>query len=154
MTIEEQKQAGYITLKEASELFGYTPDYVGQLIRSGRIEGKQVYANVAWMTTAESIENYLSRERNSSKNEPEKIAFTEILSHALFSGKMAPILMWALRILSALLVLAFLLVFYFLSISLEHKLAQNAEQRLKDKQTEVQGKVAPLSASDHITYGK
>lgn len=67
MTADEQKKDGYITLKEASERFGYAPDYIGQLIRKGKIEGKQVYANVAWMTTPEAIEKYLAS-NSSQKN--------------------------------------------------------------------------------------
>ena len=58
----EQRRAqekGYITLKEAAEIAGYSSDYVGQLIRSGKIKGEQVYANVAWVTTEEEITAYL-----------------------------------------------------------------------------------------------
>lgn len=32
----------YITLKEAGEISGYHPDYIGALIRSGKISGKKV----------------------------------------------------------------------------------------------------------------
>ena len=49
----------YITLKEAGEISGYSPDYIGQLIRRGKLEGKQVYANVAWVTTKNALEGYL-----------------------------------------------------------------------------------------------
>ena len=52
-----------INLKEAAKLSGYTPDYVGQLIRSGKISGKQVYCNIAWMTTAKDVLNYKSRSK-------------------------------------------------------------------------------------------
>ena len=48
----------YITLKEAALISGYAPDYIGQLIRRGKIPGKQVYANVAWVTTKEAISAY------------------------------------------------------------------------------------------------
>jgi hypothetical protein len=41
MTIQEKKSEGYLTLKEASDLYGYSPDYIGQLIRKGKINGKQ-----------------------------------------------------------------------------------------------------------------
>ena len=51
----------YITLKEAAELSGYSPDYLGQLIRCGKIPGKQVYANVAWVTTTHAVSAYISR---------------------------------------------------------------------------------------------
>ena len=42
---------------------GYSADYVGQLIRSGKITGKQVFSNVAWVTTEDAILEYLQKER-------------------------------------------------------------------------------------------
>ena len=54
------KEKGYITLKEAAEIANYTPDYVGQLIRAGKIKGEQVYSNVAWVTTEKEIQAYLT----------------------------------------------------------------------------------------------
>ena len=53
-----QKQ-GYLTLKEAAKLAGYSSDYIGQLIRAGKIRGEQVYSGVAWMTTKDEIQAYL-----------------------------------------------------------------------------------------------
>ena len=65
--MEELKKI--IALKEASKISGYNPDYIGQLIRSGKIPGKQVYCNIAWMTTAEAIFAYkLKSEKKSNKN--------------------------------------------------------------------------------------
>jgi hypothetical protein len=57
-----------ITLKEAAEMTGYTADYVGQLIRAGKIPGKAVYTNITWMTTAEAILEY--KGRKSGKIQP------------------------------------------------------------------------------------
>lgn len=54
------QQKGYITLKEAAELSNYTPDYVGQLLRAGKLKGEQVYSNVAWVTTPEEVQRYLA----------------------------------------------------------------------------------------------
>jgi len=54
------EEKGYITLKEAAKLANYTPDYVGQLIRAGKIKGEQVYSQVAWVTTPEEVQAYLS----------------------------------------------------------------------------------------------
>lgn len=59
------KQKGYITLKEAAQLTNYSPDYIGQLIRSGKIHGEQVYSQVAWVTTKHEIETYVRRSRQS-----------------------------------------------------------------------------------------
>lgn len=69
----EQRRAqekGYITLKEAADISNYSPDYVGQLIRAGKIEGQQVYSNVAWVTTEASIREYLAA-KNKSQHQPE-----------------------------------------------------------------------------------
>lgn len=58
----EQRRAedrGYITLKEAAKISNYAPDYIGQLIRTGKIKGEQVYSNVAWVTTETEIRTYL-----------------------------------------------------------------------------------------------
>lgn len=51
---------GYVTLKEAASLTDYTPDYIGQLVRAGKIEGRQVYSNVAWVASEESLQKYLA----------------------------------------------------------------------------------------------
>jgi len=58
MNLENQVQKGLITLKEASKISGYSSDYIGQLIREGKISGKQVYSNIQWMTTAKEVLNY------------------------------------------------------------------------------------------------
>lgn len=51
---------GYLTLKEAADKTEYTPDYIGQLIRAGKIEGKQVYSSVAWVANESSLKQYLA----------------------------------------------------------------------------------------------
>ena len=59
----EQRSAekkGYITLRKAAEISGYTPDYLGQLIRAGKLEAEQVYSAVAWVTTEESVRAYMA----------------------------------------------------------------------------------------------
>ncbi len=54
------REKEYLSLKEASELTGYSSDYVGQLIRSGKIQGKQIYSHVSWVTTKEALDEYMS----------------------------------------------------------------------------------------------
>jgi hypothetical protein len=62
--VENKKEgARYITLKEASKISGYTPDYLGQLIRKGKLQGKQIYLNVAWVTTEEALGEYLEKNK-------------------------------------------------------------------------------------------
>lgn len=62
-----------ISLKEAAKISGYSADYIGQLIRAGKIPGKQVYVNVAWMTTAEAVLAYQQGEAAGDK-EPDGLA--------------------------------------------------------------------------------
>jgi hypothetical protein len=51
---------GYLTLKEAADKTEYTPDYIGQLIRAGKIEGRQIYSSVAWVANESSLKQYLA----------------------------------------------------------------------------------------------
>lgn len=55
--------AHYITLKEAAKMSGYSPDYLGQLIRKGKLAGKQIYLNVAWVTTEKALKDYLGNNK-------------------------------------------------------------------------------------------
>ncbi len=142
MTIHEEKGEGYITLKEASERFGYAPDYIGQLIRKGKIEGKQVYANVAWMTTEEAMLEYVATlssaagEKRSGKTDaPSRSLFLAFsldrFMARLFTEKMTRVYVWGLRMLLVTLLIALVFVFYFLSIVLDHKLTKVAELRVE-----------------------
>jgi hypothetical protein len=55
-----ETENGFLTLKQASEITNYSPDYIGQLIREGKIEGKQVYSSVSWLASADSLDSYMS----------------------------------------------------------------------------------------------
>ena len=62
------KNREFISLREAAEISGYSSDYIGQLIRGGKLEGKQVYTNVSWVTTEEAVRVYMedkSRKKDS-----------------------------------------------------------------------------------------
>ncbi len=135
MTIEEQKVEGYITLKEAGELFGYAPDYVGQLIRKGKISGKQVYANVAWMTTVQAMNEYIAKEKNRTQAQvslsPDSML--EKIGNYLFSERRTRILLWTFRISVIFLVIFSLIIFYFLSISIDRSSVRAAERRLQSE---------------------
>ena len=48
-----------ITLGEASKMTPYTSDYLGQLIRKGRLEGKKEKGK--WVTSREAVERYLQK---------------------------------------------------------------------------------------------
>ncbi len=131
MTSEVQKKAGFITLKEASERFGYSPDYIGQLIRKGKLEGKQVYANVAWMTTPEAMEEYLAKEKRTGKTDKEKVKWTQDrVMQTLFERDGSRVLSWVLYATMGVLALALLVVFYFLSVALDNRMQESAKARL------------------------
>ncbi|MCR4323078.1 MAG: helix-turn-helix domain-containing protein, partial [Candidatus Azambacteria bacterium] len=51
-----------ITTKEASELFGYTSDYLSRLIRSGKISGKRIGHN--WLIEKKSLAQFLDKQGN------------------------------------------------------------------------------------------
>lgn len=134
----------FITLKEAAEISGYAPDYVGQLIRGGKLEGKQVFSNVAWVTTEEAIRAYMDRSKKGSKAKadmPASFSFKSILGNNSSLRRLYKIL---LRVLIGIGVLFALFLFYILSINLEDYL----EQRAAEKATERASTIAPDSIPD------
>jgi hypothetical protein len=54
----------YISLKEAGRIFGYAPDYVGYLIRTGQISGRKINYRINWVTTEEIIGKYQKFKKN------------------------------------------------------------------------------------------
>lgn len=126
------KKNDYISLREAAAMSGYTPDYVGQLIRSGKLPGKQVFANVAWMTTEDAIREYMDKKRGSSL--PTKGAVSASFMDTLQREIESPRLVRRLSIALIVVSVAFLmLVFYIFSTSLDQRLNQRAIQRLEQK---------------------
>lgn len=79
-----QKEKKWITLKEASQISGYAPDYIGELIRKGKIKGKQIYYNIAWVTTKEAILEYKEKQK---KIKEKKLTKKEIFFNFLFEIK-------------------------------------------------------------------
>ncbi len=65
-----------ISLKDVAKVSGYSADYIGQLIRAGKIPGKQVCCTVAWMTTADAVMAY----KNKGKSDA-KLSFKEKLAN-------------------------------------------------------------------------
>ena len=64
----KSKKPKYITLKEAAKISGYSSDHIGYLIREGKVAGKQIYCNVAWVTTKEEIIKYKQQKDKGEKN--------------------------------------------------------------------------------------
>lgn len=123
----------YISLKEASEISGYSPDYVGQLIRNGKLPGKQVFQQLVWMTTEEDLRSYMETKRTQATEGAEAGV---PWSKRLFPGKKGSVEVprAAIRALYAAIALAvflFLLLFYIFSSSVEHRLDQRALERVE-----------------------
>jgi hypothetical protein len=125
------KKSEYISLREAAAMSGYTPDYVGQLIRSGKLPGKQVFANVAWMTTEEAIREYIgSKKGKNAAKDAVAPTMLDVLQREIESPRLVKRLSIALIVLSV----AFMLViFYIFSTSLDQRLNQRAMQRLEQQ---------------------
>ena len=70
--LPESERARYLSLKEAAERTGYTADYIGQLIRAGKLEGFQVYSTVSWVTTEDALRTYLEVRGKSELVEEER----------------------------------------------------------------------------------
>lgn len=88
----EQRRAmgrGYITLKEAAALSNYSPDYIGQLIRAGKIRGEQVYNNVSWVTTEDEVRAYLENKGRTVAQEAQQSEFVTLLLRYVLYGVIA-----------------------------------------------------------------
>jgi len=96
-------------------LTNYAPDYIGQLIRGGKIRGEQVYSNVAWVTTEDEVRAYMADKSRTVKF-AEGIEKVEALGERAFS--------YALYAVIALLFLALLVMQYILYVSLDDSLEQ------------------------------
>ncbi len=55
------KEKKYINLKEASKISGYSSDYIGSLIRGGKLDGKQIFSNPVWVTTEGALKGFLEK---------------------------------------------------------------------------------------------
>jgi hypothetical protein len=64
MDIRRENTTKYIVLREAARIFGYAADYIGYLIRKGKVEGKRVYTNVSWQIAPEVIIKYCLKMKN------------------------------------------------------------------------------------------
>jgi hypothetical protein len=122
--LEQQgaKQKGFITLKEAGELAGYTPDYIGQLIRAGKIKGEQVYCNVAWMTTEDEVRSYLDSKKKGTPRESHQPFF----QHLLFK--------YFLYFLLALCFASILFLQYVFYVSIDAKFDQSYISAVSDSE--------------------
>lgn len=133
----------YITLKEAAEISGYAPDYVGQLIRGGKLEGKQVFSNVAWVTTEHAIREYMDRSKKGSKanaDMPASFSFKSFLGKSESYQRLYKTLLY---VLIGIGVFFALFLFYILSINLEDYLEKRAAEKAEDRASTIQPQPIP-----------
>lgn len=112
-----KSEKNLISLKEAAQKTGYSADYIGQLIRAGKIPGKQVYSNIAWMTTADAVMEYKNKGKNHKMSPKEKFA----LKYRKIAMEMDIIRLFFQTFKSSLPILAIIIVaFITLSVYLLH----------------------------------
>lgn len=142
-----QKNSKFITLKQAAEISGYAPDYIGQLIRKGKLPGKQVYYNVAWMTTESDIRYYMARTSNQQKKQNwneglwEKIR--ELKARMFLEAQMTKMLKVFFYLVIALSVAFCLLLFYVLSVNLDKRFEKKSEAPTETEQ--IQNTNSPIT---------
>jgi len=122
MRKNKTENIGFISLKQASKISGYHPDYLSYLIRKGKIEGKKIGRD--WFTTEEAVKNYLL----SKKFFP--------LRDILFS-KIKPSIIVVFMIAIALVGVVAFLTFYSENYFQESK-GDFAEQKLQTKDFNIQ----------------
>lgn len=133
------KNKKFITLKEAAEISGYSPDYIGQLIREGKIPGKRVYRNVVWVTTEDAIKDYASSSKQrdkSSRTLKERWRELKIKAESAFSPVF--IMKSAFYLSLAVAVLFSLFLFFILSVSIDKQIEQNILESTTSEQSSLQ----------------
>ncbi len=109
-----------ISLKEAAQLSGYTPDYIGQLIRSGKLPGQQVFSNVAWMTTEEAIRGYMEK---NIKGSPDVRRFGERFASPDTLARLSLVFGW---VVVGIIGLFIIFLFYILAVSVDHRIERDS----------------------------
>jgi hypothetical protein len=91
----------YISLKEAAKISGYAPDYIGFLIRKGKIVGKKISSGETWMVSRGAILNYASRKKQKNGFQKEILdrlpEFITLKEAARISGYVSDYIGWLVR---------------------------------------------------------
>ncbi|OGZ00367.1 MAG: hypothetical protein A2945_03395 [Candidatus Liptonbacteria bacterium RIFCSPLOWO2_01_FULL_52_25] len=121
---------GHITLKEAADLSGYAPDYVGQLIRKGKLYGRQVYSKPVWVTTEDALREYMKKERDPYGGKiPRGIVsekLQELQNWFLSESRLTAFYKFALYLGLIVSIALTLVLFYVLSVNIERSLEKRA----------------------------
>ena len=123
------KEKEYISLKEAAKMSGYSSDYVGQLIRSGKLSGKQVFSSVVWMTTEEAMLQYLQKEKKSKNSVSTSYGLKDIIFTSEGLARLYSVVTWAVIGIFVLFIVLLVSVF---SVSIDHSINQKYQQQASD----------------------
>ena len=121
------KQKDQISLKEAAEISGYTPDYLGQLIRSGKLQGEQVYLNVAWVTSETAVIEYMKKNKNGSDRSVVQARARVLTSEQRLSG----LYRWVALVVIGFLSITIIFLVAVLAVSIDHKIEKKYEQKIE-----------------------
>lgn len=124
------KDNSYISLKEAAEITGYSPDYIGQLIRSGKLEGKQVFQQVVWVTTEDALEKYLKGTKKGTNGDGKMPSFQDFFTVERLSIIYSAFLWFAITLFT----LFVLFLGYIFAVSIDHKVEQRHLERLNARE--------------------
>ena len=121
----------FITLKEAAGISGYSPDYIGQLIRQGKLPAKKTYSNIAWLTTKEGILEYMN------KTDSKPGMASRLVNRSTQAGRFMKVHFDPFRVYRFLTYLGmltagalFLVLFYVLSNAIDEKIERRAVNAL------------------------
>ena len=125
-----------ISLKDAAKVSGYSADYIGQLIRAGKIPGKEVCCTVAWMTTVDAVMAY----KNKGKADA-KLSFKEKLANRgrILAMELGIIKLffktfkYSLPLLLVIIVSFSLLSFYIIYMILDKNIDNNSQNLNNNK---------------------
>lgn len=121
------KKDKLISLKEAAEISGYSADYLGQLIRQGKLPGQQVFTNVSWMTTRDAVEDYMRR--GGRGQSPAKFSdWRAVIASSRTLSAIFRVVVW---FAIGLLIVFVLLLFYVLSVTIDHRINQRYIDRIE-----------------------
>jgi hypothetical protein len=126
----------YINLKEASKISGYSPDYLGQLLRQGKIQGRQVLTNVSWMTTEQAVLQYMEdiKSGKGEKGDSKGVVrwCRRLRSKFLFEFELIGLYRTVLYTTIILSIFFSLFLFYVFSISLDSRFKTDFEHKFFD----------------------
>lgn len=125
---------GHITLKDASKISGYAPDYIGQLIRKGKLYGRQVYINVAWVTTEEALKEYMESEKGGGTvveyaSRSISAWWQKNINKFMSEARLTLLLRSVLYFGMVIAAIFAIILFYVLSVNIEQRLQKEAVER-------------------------